>query len=485
MKKLVSTLFFLMILAVGVSTAQERERAPDKNLAMWSFGIKGGLDYFRVEPYAVAPGRYWAPFWKDYSLQASWAVPFVFVEYTATHWFGVGLELGWLHYNRGVWTSTPLKGNPDIMVPTGVYYGHTADALLYGSVNLTNLVAPYRKGGWRRISLYINGGFGGGWYHYRIPGKADSKGNVYKKSGNNFVCNGGENAFSFMGMASITTAFNVSKVWELFIEGQYRSYTKEDMGGFDAPGHSLDALALLIGVRWKVGAGGKKSEKEHIRNDLLQDNGSELLAAAKAPKQDPAENEGINKKLAELEGRVKDLENANNAGAPGTDGVEGAPGVAGAPGTVPDGTTPSTKPKVNQDDFDNAIRNLQKQIDELKKGGVGTTVSSSLENVRFKTDSHELTPESRTILDRVYSVLSQESWSTLEVIGNTDSRASEAYNQRLSEARANEVKRYLVEKGLDAAKIKPYGKGENNPIASNDTEEGRYRNRRVDFVVIK
>lgn len=425
MKKIVTTLFFLAILTTFSAYAQER--ASDKNLAKWSFGFKGGINYFRVEPYAIAKDNFWAPFWKSYALQASWTVPMVFVEYTANHWFGVGLELGWLHYNRSLAVSNPVKGSRDIIAPAGMYWGNTADAVLYGSINLTNLIAPYRKGGWRAISLYANGGLGGAWYRYKTPVTDDKF----------------SNHAAFLGMASLTTAFNVSKVWELFIEGQYRSYTKEDLGGFSAPGHSVDAIQFLVGVRWKLGA---KASKEHTRNELLQNDNSELLAAANAAKKAAEEANDATKKL---EGRVKALEDA--------------------------------KPGVTKDDLDDAVKNLQRQIDDLRNGQA-TSGTTSFKDIRFKTASHELTAESTRILDEVANVLNNDAWTTLEVFGYTDNVGGERYNQILSENRARTVKEYLVKKGIDAAKIRTIGKGIRGYENSID---GRAENRRVDFRVSK
>ena len=433
MKKIVTILLFLTVLAVGVSSAQER--AKDKNLAKWSLGIKGGIDYFRVEPYATAPDNWWwKGRWGDYALQASWAAPFVFVEYTANHWFGVGLELGWLHYNRSLNAKSYIPGSNGVYAPAGMYWGNTADAVLYGSVNLTNLIAPYRKGGWSKISFYINGGVGGGLYHYKTP-KDDKF----------------QNSLSFLGLVSATTAFNINKVWELFIEGQYRSYTKENMGGFVAHGHSIDAITFLVGIRWKLGTGGtKSSDAGHERNALLKDNGAELLAEAIAAKK--AAEDGIaavNQKADELEGRVKNLEDAT--------------------------------PKATKDELEDAIKNLQKQIDDLRNGQpiIGT---ASFKDIRFQTASHELTPESTKILDEVFNVLNNDAWNTLEVFGYTDNVGSELSNQKLSERRANIVKEYLVKKGLDAAKIKAIGKGIRGYESS---AEGRAENRRVDFRVSK
>ncbi|RMF97213.1 MAG: OmpA family protein, partial [Candidatus Schekmanbacteria bacterium] len=64
-------------------------------------------------------------------------------------------------------------------------------------------------------------------------------------------------------------------------------------------------------------------------------------------------------------------------------------------------------------------------------------------------------------------------------IGHTDSIGSEKYNQKLSEKRAEAVKNYYVEKGVDASIIEAIGKGESEPVADNKTREGRAKNRRV------
>ena len=465
MKKIVTTLLFLAVLAVNISSVQGQERAKDKNLATWSLGIKGGIDYFRVEPYATATTDWWwKGSWRSYALQASWSAPFVFVEYTANHWFGVGLELAWLHYNRGLKESSYVPGTLNTFAPKGVYYGHTADAVLYGSVNLTNLVAPYRRGGWRVLSVYINGGFGGGWYHYRTPDDKSDKG------GNNFVCNGGGNALTFLGMASITTAFNVSKVWELFMEGQYRSYTKENMGGFTAPGHSVDAITFLLGIRWKLG-NPKASDKQHTRNELAQDNGAELLAEAIAAKKTAEDGvAAANQRVDDLEGRVKNLENAPKATRDDLDG---------AAKNLP--VVDDSAPKATKDELEDAIKNLQRQINDLRNNQA-TSGTTSFRDIRFNTDSHELTAESMAILDQVFNVLNNDAWTMLEVFGYTDNVASSTYNQKLSERRANEVKAYLVKKGLDASKIKTIGRGIRG---SENSVYGRAENRRVDFRVSK
>jgi OOP family OmpA-OmpF porin len=83
--------------------------------------------------------------------------------------------------------------------------------------------------------------------------------------------------------------------------------------------------------------------------------------------------------------------------------------------------------------------------------------------------------ESRELLSRA---------SYIEVVGHTDDVGDDAYNQELSEQRAAAVRDYLVETGVDASKIVTIGAGENSPVASNTTDEGRAENRRVDVLVL-
>ena len=408
MKKLVTTLFLLTILAVGFSTAQER--VSDKDLAKWSIALKGGIDYYRVQPYATAADNFWwKGRWANYALQASWVAPMVNIEYTATRWFGVGLELGWLQYNRSLKEDRFVNGK---LAQQGMYWGNTADAVLYGSVNLTNSVAPHRKGGWKAISLYVNGGVGGAWYHYKTP----DTGGKYKSD------------LAFLGMVSVTTAFNVSKAFELFMEGQYRSYTKDNMSGFSfTEDASTNAITFLVGLRWKIGGSSKKPAPAygHIRNAFPED-GTEALEKLKKDAEE--DRDAANKRAGDLEKRVKALEDAG-------------------------------KDSPTKDEFNKAIKNLQDQIDALRKGGLGGEVDFG-KYIKFNTGSHTLTPDSKRVLDEVFNHLNNDVWNTLEIFGYTDKAGSPTYNnQKLSERRAETVKKYLVNKGLNAAKIKTYGKG--------------------------
>jgi OOP family OmpA-OmpF porin len=108
-----------------------------------------------------------------------------------------------------------------------------------------------------------------------------------------------------------------------------------------------------------------------------------------------------------------------------------------------------------------------------------------LRGVNFDFDKAEIRPDAAVILDEVISILSGKPDVQVRVEGHTDSTGPEAYNQGLSERRADSVRKFLVEKGIEEARLTSVGFGESNPIATNDTREGRALNRRVELQVLE
>lgn len=113
-------------------------------------------------------------------------------------------------------------------------------------------------------------------------------------------------------------------------------------------------------------------------------------------------------------------------------------------------------------------------IDELGEGGI-----------RFNEGSTAIAPESEGRLDRLIAILGRCPDAQIEIGGYTDSDGTTARNQALSEIRATAVVDYLVEAGIAADRLTAVGYGEANPIASNDTEEGRAQNRRIEFRIVE
>jgi outer membrane protein OmpA-like peptidoglycan-associated protein len=104
-----------------------------------------------------------------------------------------------------------------------------------------------------------------------------------------------------------------------------------------------------------------------------------------------------------------------------------------------------------------------------------------LEGVNFQTGKADLTPESQTILDAVASSLVANEEIKVQVGGHTDNTGSAAVNKRLSAARAEAVRQYLISKGVSADRLTAAGYGPSKPVASNKTAAGRAQNRRVEL----
>ncbi|VVP06803.1 OmpA family protein [Pseudomonas fluorescens] len=102
-------------------------------------------------------------------------------------------------------------------------------------------------------------------------------------------------------------------------------------------------------------------------------------------------------------------------------------------------------------------------------------------DVLFATNQSDLTPAAKSQLDALMTRLQGADVSSIKVVGHTDNVGTDAYNQALSERRANSVADYLLSQGVAPNKVSSEGKGESEPVAENDTEEGRAKNRRVDL----
>jgi len=106
------------------------------------------------------------------------------------------------------------------------------------------------------------------------------------------------------------------------------------------------------------------------------------------------------------------------------------------------------------------------------------------EAITFAFNSSTLNQRAYAVLDRVADTLREYDQTLIEVAGHTDSIGSEAYNQRLSEQRAQAVANYLISRGISGQRLMVFGAGEMHPVASNETEAGRAENRRVELTIV-
>ncbi len=301
--------------------------------------------------------------------------------------------------------------------------GFTIDPTLFGAVNVSNLFFPHRTSA--RWNVYAKAGAGVAFYAH-TP-----------------INEGYSGKYSHDQCAVFTGAIhpevNLGKSFELGLEITARYYSRENLGAIASKDRFDDAMTAMGTLRYKFGS------KPHTRN-LTMDEFYPVPEPVKIVENVKVENPYDD---ARLINRLNNLDKQNQ-------------------------------------NIQDRLAKLENDLKNLKQQPIGTSIDVTFENIEFEFDSANLTDASYEIINHLISILKGiPTWSSLKVDGYTDSIGSEAYNQNLSEARVNSVKDYLVSQGIDGAKITTEGFGESNPIATNSTSEGRQRNRRVTFHIVK
>jgi outer membrane protein OmpA-like peptidoglycan-associated protein len=142
------------------------------------------------------------------------------------------------------------------------------------------------------------------------------------------------------------------------------------------------------------------------------------------------------------------------------------------PAKIEDVTKLADLPK--KDTIKPIVAKPKKTIETAEKGE-----SFVVENIQFETAKATLLPVSFQELDKIVDALRKNLNLKIEIQGHTDNTGNAAANQRLSENRALAVQQYLIQKGISAERLQPKGYGDTQPIAPNDTAQGRAQNRRV------
>ena len=128
-------------------------------------------------------------------------------------------------------------------------------------------------------------------------------------------------------------------------------------------------------------------------------------------------------------------------------------------------------------DFEPLIINID--LEPAEKGSV-----SVLKNIFFEVDKFDLKEKSITEIEKIVQFLVENPSIQVEISGHTDNTGNDSYNQQLSEKRAKSVYSYLLSKGILQQRLTSKGYGASHPITSNDTEQGRQQNRRIEFTVL-
>ncbi len=139
-------------------------------------------------------------------------------------------------------------------------------------------------------------------------------------------------------------------------------------------------------------------------------------------------------------------------------------------------------------------RQMDQQEIELRRQMEGTGVEvmregdtirlQAPENITFDTNRADVKPQFRPVLDQLAHSIAQYPGTVVRVEGHTDSTGAASYNQTLSENRAESVRSYLIQRGVEANRIDAVGYGFSRPIADNSTAAGRAQNRRVEVLII-
>jgi OmpA-OmpF porin, OOP family len=131
-----------------------------------------------------------------------------------------------------------------------------------------------------------------------------------------------------------------------------------------------------------------------------------------------------------------------------------------------------------------ANRRTSEALSGLRPGYSATDLTNALNTnvINFQSGSSQIPKDSTQMLEQAaQAIKSAPAGTVLEVGGHTDNRGNPETNMRLSQQRADSVRRFLISKGVPANSLVAKGFGDSNPIASNDTEDGRFKNRRIEF----
>ena len=160
-------------------------------------------------------------------------------------------------------------------------------------------------------------------------------------------------------------------------------------------------------------------------------------------------------------------------------------GGNGAMGAVLGGVVGGVAGGVIGNKMDKQAREIETALPgaDVERVGEGIKLVLGENAVRFDTNKSTLTAAAKANLDKLVPVFNQYPDTNIQIYGYTDSTGAADYNLKLSDQRAASVKAYLVSKGLAATRFVTTGLGSADPIATNDTPDGRSKNRRVEFAI--
>jgi outer membrane protein OmpA-like peptidoglycan-associated protein len=479
MKKIVLGILFAAFITgnafsqTNTSKKSQPERVPlsqinGKDYSKWSIAIGGGYDYYRVNPFTQNAGD---GFWKYYvrgegNLFQTYFNPQISVEYDFNPLFGFGFHFGRFGIDR-VSGGSPNTNRGGRHTNFGTLY----DFSFYESTDLTDLLVPYRKGWWKKWSVYGDLGAGITYYEGDLA-------DAYVASINNNVdlwtksvwSDGRYNGLTPMFTSFLNAEYSFGRRISMGLGFGYRWYIRDGLGGYSEKsptvndeGHDQykgsteaqneDGWNLTLSLRFKFGS----SKKTHMRDVRLTDGYDEL-----SKKINKINAQGVTPELLQ---RIKDLEDA-------------------------------IKPINDRlNDLEGKVANVvvNPKPDDWREGKGTAANPWTIQGVNFMFDKTTIIDKSNPILQSVLVKLiaHYNEWNTLKIDGHTDWFGTEKYNEGLALRRANAIKQFFIDHGLAEKEFIVEGFGERKPIAPNatpdgkDDPEGRQENRRVELYIVK
>jgi outer membrane protein OmpA-like peptidoglycan-associated protein len=267
MKKNFLSMMFLFGTATCITAQNATVESPFDGQSIpvthWSASLKGGASFFRAGNANFT------------QLEKADLLIGGTLDYTINPLFGLGIEYLYSPYSNNHAATKAFNGD---------LKGSLNDAIVYGSLNLSNLLSPYRSAFWSKINIYGNAGVGLGFYNTSIQGAAEKSKN----------CS--------MVKYGLNLEYTLSNKWALGLEGQYRYYERSNLGSAKGSIGSGDALAATLGLRYKFAS---KTNKKHARNISMYE-----YVPKPAPAVVPL---AVKCNCDEALNRIKELERQNNS----------------------------------------------------------------------------------------------------------------------------------------------------------------------------
>ncbi len=403
MKKSFLALFAAMGLAFNANAQEatdaeqaEAEASASESFNHWSAAVEGGINYLRASDQKVGL-----------------AVGGI-VERTFNPRWGMGIEYMFIKKDQDA-----IKGFPEM---DGTFH----DIDIFGSVNLSNIIAPYRSAGWQKLNWFATAGLGATIYNYEFENSID------------------DNGAKMLFLGGSKLEYNVSKWIGVFLGAQYRLNSNAEMNCYSA-GRSF--FTGVAGVRVKFAG------ESNIRNIAWADyipqvelpDFSNIMDAQKKACEEA--NAKLEQKIDDQNAQIKKLQNDI---------------------------------KFTQDSLDRHIKATRPKVAYKPTQEEAKIIETAMSNLEFESGKAIIKEGSFQYLNGLAELLVKHPEWSVKLSGHTDNVGKAAKNLQLSKDRAASVRTYLTNKGVDGANIESEGFGSTKPIASNNTAAGRAKNRRVE-----